>query len=266
MDNSKTLPEVRILGVRYHNLTVDEVLSRALDFQTPEKKQTVFFLNLDCLRNAQKDLEYKKILNDPQNLVLSDGIALKLVTRLFGNRMRDNCNGTDLSPKILQVCAQTGKSVYFLGGKPGVAELAAERALKLFPGIRIAGTSHGYFQSETSIVDQINASGADVLFVGMGAPIQEKFIMQNRDTLKPRLCLGIGAFIDYLSGTLPRAPEWMIKLHLEWSWRVLIDPRRMIRRYLLEGLPFMISVLWIWFKSSFAFGKERKDYLASLKR
>ena len=233
---------MKILGVRYDNLLRSEALTRSLSFVKQSGKSNIFFLNLDCLRQACRDPEYRAILNEAA-LVLPDGIGLELATRIFGGRMKDNCNGTDFSPVFIKAAAEQRTSFFLLGGREGVAEKAADRLRERVPGVHIAGTYSGYFESESEMIDQINASGADVLLVAMGVPLQEKFIARHRAALNPRLCFGVGALLDYLSDTIPRAPQWMIRLHFEWLWRIFIEPRRMICRYLIDGVGFFINLL-----------------------
>ncbi|MCK5215260.1 MAG: WecB/TagA/CpsF family glycosyltransferase, partial [Candidatus Omnitrophica bacterium] len=110
--------------------------------------------------------------------------------------------------------------------------------------IQIVGTHHGYVEEDEAVIDQINESGAEVLFVAMGVPIQEKWIHRNRDRLNPRLCLGVGALFDYLSGTIPRAPGIVRCLRLEWLWRCFVDPRRMIKRYFIDDTGFLIRLVF----------------------
>ena len=190
---------------------------------------------------AQKDLEYRSIINNA-DLVLSDGIGLKIASKIFGETMVDNCNGTDLSPKILKLAADNGYSVFFLGGEDGIALKAAENAKKTTPKLDIKGTHSGYFDDDKKIVDLINATGVDILFVAMGVPLQEKWIAKYREQLNCKLALGVGAFLDYLSGSIPRAPLWMRKCHVEWFWRCFIDPKRMLKRYFVDGFCFVVYV------------------------
>lgn len=230
---------MKILNVAYDNLTRSEALDRVFCFEETGKQVHPCFLNADCLRQAQKDPEYARVLNEA-DLVLSDGVGLRVATRLFGGTMRDNCNGTDLSPLILEQAAKRGHKVFFLGGKSGIAQKAAENIQKILPDLNVVGTHTGYFDDDDTIVSMINDSGADILFVAMGVPRQEKWIARHKDRLSPKLCLGVGAFLDYLSGTIPRAPLWMRRIHLEWAWRIFVDPKRMIKRYCVDGAGFFI--------------------------
>lgn len=231
IDNYK----VKILGVPYSNLFLKDALEQIFICLEHKIKFTVLFLNADCLFKAQNDGEYKEILKKAE-FILPDGIGLRLAAKFLTSiRIKDNCNGTVLSPLLMKGAANKGYKIFFLGTKEGVAEKAAENIRKEIPGIRIVGTQHGYFRDSEEVIKKINESGADILFVAMGAPLQEKWIARNRASLNTRLCLGVGALFDYLSGQIPRAPRFMQVMHLEWLWRIFIEPRRMFRRYIIDG-------------------------------
>ncbi|MFC1704260.1 WecB/TagA/CpsF family glycosyltransferase [Candidatus Omnitrophota bacterium] len=191
---------------------------------------------------AWNDKTYREILN-ATDLVLPDGLGLKLATKILGGRMKENCNGTDFSPLFMAEAAQRGLSVFFLGGKEGVAEKAAEKISKQIPGIKITGTQNGYFDNDDKIIKKINAASADIVFVGMGVPIQEKWITKNREKLNSTLCLGVGALFDYLSGRIKRAPKIFQKMHIEWLWRIMMEPKRLWKRYLVDDVKFLWLVL-----------------------
>jgi exopolysaccharide biosynthesis WecB/TagA/CpsF family protein len=230
-----------VAGVRYDNLTVPGALGKAIALVDGGGREQLLFLNLDCLRLAQTDREYREVLNAAA-LVLPDGVGLRVATRIFGETMKANCNGSDFSPLLLREFARRGYSCFFLGGREGVAERAARRVAGSIAGLRVVGTHSGYFPDDAPVVQMINRSEADVLFVAMGAPLQEKWIARNRTALRPALCLGVGALFDYLSKTVPRAPRLLQALSLEWAWRVALEPRRMVSRYLLAGIPFMFRL------------------------
>lgn len=235
---------VEILGTRYQNLLAAEAVGRCLELLKNKVRADIFFLNLDCLRLAEQDREYRDILNAPSSLVLPDGIGLSLAARLLGERVNENCNGSDFSPIFIRAAMAAGASFFLLGGKEGVAKMAAERLRESIPDIKIVGAQNGYFQDEAAIVDRINRSGAEILFVAMGAPLQEKFIARNRARLTPCICLGVGALLDYISGTAHRAPRWVIYLRCEWFWRVLFYPRQYFSRYLIYGLGFFLRLVF----------------------
>jgi N-acetylglucosaminyldiphosphoundecaprenol N-acetyl-beta-D-mannosaminyltransferase len=237
---------MNILGTKYDDLTISLAIQNAISLLKSNKKSTILFLNADCLYKSQKDEEYRNILNSTE-LVLPDGIGLKIATRIFGKKMMENCNGTDFSPLLMEKLAEEGYKMYFLGSRKGVAEKAAEKVSKQIPRIQIVGTNSGYFNDDKEVIKKINDSGADILFVAMGVPFQEKWLARNREKLNPRLCLGVGALFDYLSGRIPRAPLFMRKMHLEWLWRIFIDPRRMFKRYIIDGA----KLFWKVFKYKF---------------
>ena len=231
-----------LLNVKVNHLRLGEAIS-FIEKKINEKeiKTSIFFLNSDCLYKAQNDKEYRNILNS-SDLILADGIGLKMITWIFGGKMKDNCNGTDLSPVIMKMAAKAGSKIFLLGGKAGVAEKVAVNLRIKIPDIQITGSYHGYFSNDSEMIQNINNSGADILFVAMGVPAQEKWIFRNRKLLSPRLCLGVGALFDYLSGDIPRAPKFMRVIGLEWLWRIFIDPKRMIKRYVFDGARLFLIV------------------------
>jgi exopolysaccharide biosynthesis WecB/TagA/CpsF family protein len=157
----------------------------------------------------------------------------------------------------MQKASEKGYKIFFLGGKEGIAPKAAENIKKRISNIQIVGTHSGYTIQSDEVVDQINRSGADILFVAMGVPMQEKWIMHNRERLTSGLCLGVGALLDYLSDYKPRAPLLMRRLYIEWLWRVFIEPQRMVKRYLIDGAGFLFYLLFLRIKQ-IIFGNKSK--------
>lgn len=239
---------MNILNIKVNNINTKNALDCCFAALKQRKKIDVFFLNADCLRISVKDEDYRRILNNVE-LVLPDGIGLKIVAKYYGYPNIYNTNGTDFSPVLVEEAAKRGYKIFLLGAKDGIAQKAAENMCKQVPLLNIVGTHSGYFDDDNKIIEIINASGADILFIAMGAPLQEKWIAKNRDKLNAGICLGIGALFDYLSGSILRAPKWMIALNLEWLWRVFVEPKRMFKRYFIDGIGFMF---WL-----FIFAKRR---------
>lgn len=233
---------MKLLNTRYDNFKFPQAIESALLLLKNKKNASIFFLNADCFYKAQFDNQYRDILNSG-DLVFLDGIGIRLILAFWGIKMLDNCNGTDLSPILMKEASYCEYKIFFLGGKSGVAEKAALNIKREIPSITIVGTCSGFFTDSDCVVDKINSSGADILFVAMGVPLQEKWIALNRRQLKPKLCLGVGALFDYLSDTMPRAPMFMRFIGLEWLWRILIDPSRMIKRYVVDGGKLFILIL-----------------------
>lgn len=232
---------MKILDVHYDDLSEAQITQRILQLRQQDQQALVTYLNLDCLHKATLDAEYREILQNA-DLVCPDGIGLKLAILFCGQRKRAYTNATDFFLRLVRESAGSGARLYFLGSEPGVAQAAAEVLRAQNPGLLIAGTHHGYFQDDTAMVEQINASGADVLLLGTGAPRQEKWLWKHRAALKPKLLVAVGALFVWASGRQRRAPLLLQKLRLEWAWRILLEPQRLFRRYIMEDLPFLISL------------------------
>ena len=233
-----------ILGVTLTNTTMDEAVEW-LTRRARERKRTVAaFANPDCLNIAQDDTAYRRVLQRADR-VFADGIGVRIAARMLGQRMASNVNGTDLFPELCGASAGAGLKLFLLGSRPGIAEQAADAMRRRHPGLEIAGTMHGYFAAaETpSVVNRINASGADILLVAMGAPHQELWLARHAAALEPPVRLGVGGLFDYYSGRIPRAPAWMRQAGLEWLWRLRCEPARLWKRYLVGNPLFLARVL-----------------------
>ena len=139
---------------------------------------------------------------------------------------------------MLPIYEELGSRLFLLGSKPGIAEQAAEKMLQKHPKLCICGTHDGYFQDENEVIDCINNAAADVVYVCLGAPKQELFMYRNREKLNVRLMVGLGGTLDSIAGTVKRAPKWMIKLQLEWLYRLIKEPRRIGRMMRLPKFVF----------------------------
>ena len=207
--------------------------------------RSIMFANLHALSLAKDDAEFCRALNSA-DLLLNDGVGLEIIARRRGVELKENLNGTDLIPKLLQAAVATQSqdladgdsvadsvSLFLLGAKPEVVAEAAIQCERRFSGIKVAGFRGGYFSEEESdnIVELINQSAAQILILGMGMPLQELWIARNRDRLKfVRVVIAGGAIIDYLSGYTKRSPDIFIRLRLEWLYRLLREPQRLIVR------------------------------------
>lgn len=232
MNNTLRLFDLGIL-----NQSKDAALDQIFD----GSRKTVAFLNAHCINIATYNVIYRWALSKAC-LRLPDGSGLQLAAKFVGARFAENLNGTDLFPHIIERASNQRLSVFFLGSKPGVAAEAAARAKALFPNLMVAGTRHGYFNERQNdqIIDEINSSGAEVLLVALGVPMQDIWIARNRHRLKPRITFGVGAQFDFWSGRVSRAPQLLRKTGLEWTWRLAIEPRRMFKRYVL-GNPIFVA-------------------------
>lgn len=179
------------------------------------------------------------------NIINIDGMGVVWGARLLGLKVPERVAGIDLFHKLLELSAQKGYPVFFLGAKEDVVKEAAAKALLLYPGLKMAGYNHGYFwDNEKETVDKVRKSGAKILFVAITSPKKEEFINRWKDKLGVKLAMGVGGTFDILAGKTRRAPLWMQKAGLEWFYRVMQEPGRMWKRYLSTNTAF----LWLIFK------------------
>lgn len=232
-----SLPAHTLFDLRLVNASVEDTLNAICS----AGRTRVAFVNADCVNLAARDEDYRSAL-ETADALLPDGAGISLAARLIGAQFEANLNGTDLFPALCRRAALEGESIFLLGGMPGVAEVAGETAKKLAPGLRIAGSRDGYFTAEDTgrVISEINASGADILLVGLGAPWQDVWLRDHAKALNPSIMMGVGGLFDYYSGRIARAPFAMRRVGLEWVWRLMMEPRRLARRYLL-GNPLFIA-------------------------
>jgi N-acetylglucosaminyldiphosphoundecaprenol N-acetyl-beta-D-mannosaminyltransferase len=238
-------PILDFFGVSIVNGTMDEAVDWILE-RARERSTTpalLAFVNPDCLNVAWGNADYRRALQEASR-VLPDGIGIHLGCRVLGTALKANVNGTDLFPRLCERLAGTNDSIYLLGARPDVAADAASAMQKRFSGLAVAGTRDGYFapDEEDAVIETINASGASVLLVAFGAPKQELWLAANRHRLRVPVAVGVGGLFDFYSGRVARAPHWLRELGLEWSWRLLQEPRRMWRRYLIGNWLFLYRV------------------------
>lgn len=193
---------------------------------------------------ANKDEQLRRALVEA-DLVTADGMSIVWASYLLGQPLKERVTGIDLFERLIAHAASTGLSVFFLGAREEAVRGAVERFSSRHPGLLVAGYRNGYFpQSESAAVARmIKQSRADLLFVAMGSPAQEYWIAANLARTGARFALGVGGSFDHLSGLARRAPEWMQRIGLEWLYRLLREPRRLWRRYLIGNAAFIGLVI-----------------------
>jgi exopolysaccharide biosynthesis WecB/TagA/CpsF family protein len=244
------LQTTRLFGFNLVRSTRAEVADLLVQAAHVGRRLRVNFLNAHCVNLAAQDDAYRAILRD-SDLLLPDGSGMALAARLAREPIGENLNGTDLFPELCERAARRGVSIYLLGGLPGVAQGAAQAMQRKYPQLRIAGHRDGFFAAQDidTVLAQINASGAGMVFVGMGVPLQEKWIAQHGARLSAPVILGVGGLFDYYSGRIARAPLPLRKVGCEWMWRLMMEPRRLARRYVLGNGLFMLRA-WLHAASS----------------
>ena len=220
--------KIDVLGLKFDSMTMDEALSRAEALLRGDKAAYVVTPNAEIAYEALHDVQLREMLNGA-DLMLPDGAGVVLASKLLRTPVKQKVAGVDFAAGLLGILERNGESLYLLGGKPGIGELAAQKMLEAHPQLRIAGIADGYFRDEAPVIEKINASGADALFVCLGAPKQERFMVQHQQELHVHLMAGLGGSLDAFAGTVQRAPEWMIRLNLEWLYRLIREPKRFRR-------------------------------------
>ncbi|MDD2815619.1 MAG: WecB/TagA/CpsF family glycosyltransferase [Thiotrichaceae bacterium] len=237
-------PHLEIFGVTLSNTTLVDALDEIMRRAQTHQKSLFSFVNADCLNIAYRHWKYRQALAQADQ-VFADGSGIRVACRLLKEKLLGNVNGTDLFPKLCERLADTNLSIYLLGAKPGIAQTTATVMQQRYAGLKIAGTRDGYFKPEETaqLIEQINQSGAAILLVAMGAPRQELWLAEHRAQLTPAVCMGVGGLFDFYSGRIPRAPVWMREIGLEWVWRLLQEPTRMWKRYLIGNPLFLYRIL-----------------------
>jgi N-acetylglucosaminyldiphosphoundecaprenol N-acetyl-beta-D-mannosaminyltransferase len=235
---------VTLGDVAFDNLDTAEALARLEAMMASGRSHQVAFVNPACVNTAAADRGYRRALARC-SLVLPDGIGIKLAGAILGTPLKQNLNGTDLFPRLCEQLQHSRRSIYLLGGRPGVPEAVAAEIARRWPSLHVAGARHGFFgvADEADVAAAIRTSGADCLLVARGVPVQEQFIDRHLPMLGVGVALGVGGLFDFVSGRIERAPLWMRDCGLEWTWRLLQEPQRMWRRYLVGNVTFLARVV-----------------------
>lgn len=227
------MSKTQIRGIYFDHIDMYEAIILAEKAILGEQIRTVFTPNAEIAQLAAEQKEIKDLLNRA-DIVLPDGAGVILASRILKTPLKEKVAGVEFGENILFLSAEKGYPIYFLGGKPGIAELAAEKMKEKYPALSVVGIHDGYFQKSgaenDAVIQNINESGAKILFVCLGAPTQEKWIDNNKNKLiSVRLAMGLGGSLDVYAGTVKRAPKIFIRMKLEWFYRLCKDPKRIGR-------------------------------------
>lgn len=236
------MEKVNILGVKLDMVNILQAAQKIMEYLKEDRLHTVFTPNSEIIMAAYRDNEFKKILN-AADMLTADGIGVVYASKILKKPINERAAGYDIACNVLEKLKNTDYKLFLFGGKPGVAEKAAQNIKNNYPGINISGTRNGYFKSEdeSEIIEQINNSGADIVFVCLGAPKQEKWIYAHKNDLNVKVAMGIGGSLDVFAGEVKRAPDIFCKLGLEWFYRLCKEPQRIGR---MMDLPkFAVTVM-----------------------
>jgi N-acetylglucosaminyldiphosphoundecaprenol N-acetyl-beta-D-mannosaminyltransferase len=234
-----------VLGVRIHALDSPGLLGEVERWIGSRARRYVCFTTVHGVMATLTDAHLQRVFNE--GFAVPDGMPLVWLGQLRGHRTR-RVYGPDIMLALCARAAEVGWPVFFLGGAEGVAERLAEALRRRFQGLRVVGAAGPPFreprpEEEQSLVERLNASGAELVFVGLGCPKQERWMGANRERLTASVLLGVGAAFDFHTGRVPQAPRWMMHAGLEWFFRLLQEPRRLWRRYLILNPLFVAHVV-----------------------
>lgn len=226
------LEKTNIRGIFFDNIGFDEAIMAAENALKEKRQTAVHTPNAEIMQKCMENPDIFRIVSGAE-MILPDGAGVLLAAKILGTPIKEKIAGVEFGEKLLELAAKRGYRVYFLGGKPDVAAAAAEKMREKYPRLTVSGMHDGYFEKSgaenENIIDDINKSHADILFVCLGSPAQEAWVYKNRAKLSATLLLCLGGSLDIYAGTAKRAPKVFISLRLEWLWRLLCQPSRLPR-------------------------------------
>ncbi len=242
------MSRMKFMNTEIDNLTMDEALSEIDRLIKEDKNAYVVTPNVDHIVQLEKGGELVEVYKNA-DLILTDGKPLLWIAKLYKTPIKEKISGSDLFPLLCKMAAEKGYRMFFLGAAEGVAEIAAKNLIEKYNGLNIVGTyspPFGFEKDEAELMkieNMIKQTTPHILIVGLGCPKQELFILHNRDRLEVPISLGLGASIDFEAGNIKRAPKWMSEHGLEWLYRLIQEPKRMFKRYLVDDLK-IVKIAW----------------------
>lgn len=240
-DRDSVMERIKFLNIYIDNMTMSEVIAKIDELIQERRCAYVVTPNLDHIVIMENDEEFFEIYQNA-NLIVTDGKPLIWISRFLGNPIKEKISGSDLFPKMCEMAARCGYSIYILGAAEGVADIAAENLRKKNQGLKIVGTYSPPigFENDDDELDIIKKkvidAHPDILAVALGSPKGEKFIYRHLEDLGVPLSISIGATIDFEAGIIRRAPKWIAAIGFEWLFRITQDPRRLIKRYCKDAI------------------------------
>jgi len=239
---------IDLLGVAIDNVSMVEAIDTIVSYARTRRGAYVVTPNVDHLVKLQHDKVFREVY-EHADLILADGMPLIWAAKLLKTPLKEKVSGSDLFVEFARRAADEGLRLYFLGGREGAAEAAANLLRGRFPKLQVVGTYCPYFGFQDDplenarIAATVHDADPHVLFVGLGAPKQELWIYRNREALNVPVSIGVGVSFEFVAGMVKRAPRPLQKLGLEWGWRLAMEPRRLWRRYLVDDREFF-GLLW----------------------
>ena len=236
---------IRFMGCAIDSMTREQTLQLVLEWcrQKEAPPRTLITLNAALLMMMKSNPELAQACN-AGDVIVADGMPVVWSTRLLGTPLVDRVAGVDLMQKLLETGGEQGISVYFLGAKQEVIDTLLGICKERHPGLKIAGARNGYFGEDEydDVIAEIAASKPDILFIGMPTPFKELWGEKHRDVLGAKVIFGVGGSFDVIGGYVQRAPQWMQNIGMEWFWRLMMEPRKMWKRYLVTNSQFLLTL------------------------
>lgn len=230
------MSRIDVMGVGFDDLARDGAVALCKNLIEEHRSAYMVTPNPEIVMASWDDPALREAISNA-DLVIPDGIGVVKAAKILGTPLKERLPGIEIGEAILQYAAQSGKKVFLLGAKPGVADLAADRMREMFPGIDICGVNDGYFKDDAAVIEKINAAKPDFLMVCLGFPKQEMWMAQNASKLDVGLMAGLGGSLDVFAGTVLRAPEKWQRMNAEWLYRCIKEPWRFKR---IARLPLFI--------------------------
>lgn len=241
-------PEITLLGTRLTLCSETRLIEAIEDYVRKRGKALILSGNVHSFNLAYKNPWLREYFNRA-DIVRLDGAGLRMGAFLLGYRTPPRITWADFARNLAAFCESREIRLYFLGNRPGTAKKAAETLQQEFPALSIAGTCHGYFEKtdghpeNEKVIQEINAAAPDILIVGMGMPLQEKWLKENRHNITAPVVMTAGAAFEWIAGEKKRAPRGICRMGLEWLWRLWLEPARLAKRYLIGNPLFLWRVL-----------------------
>lgn len=232
---------IRVLGIPVDCVNMQSAVDAVDGMTSGDTAQMVLAVNPEKIIKAQQHADLRSAL-EGAGLLIPDGIGVVLAARLLGLGRMSQVPGSELMPALCDLAMRKGYGVFLYGASAEVNAKAAETLVQRYPGIRIAGREHGFVAAESmqSLIEKINNSGAQLLFVALGSPHQELWMNKYRGQLRVKVCQGVGGTFDVIAGRVQRAPYLFRKMHLEWGYRLMTQPKRLLRQTALPKFVFQV--------------------------
>jgi N-acetylglucosaminyldiphosphoundecaprenol N-acetyl-beta-D-mannosaminyltransferase len=243
----KHFPVIDILNTKFHQLTVQELLEYIVQAGKSSKKIIVGNVNVRAINFAYKLPWYQNFINN-SDLVFCDGIGVILGAKILGNQVSSlhRMTAPDYIENLALSCQQQNVSLFLLAGQPGITDKAINKLTKIAPNLRISG-HHGYFDKNSKesdvVIEEINKFKPDILYIGFGMPLQERWILDNFDKIETNVFLPLGACLDFYTDSVYRGPKWLTDNGFEWLTRLFTEPSKLWKRYIIGNPLFFYRVL-----------------------